>query len=440
MRRKIVAGAVVVAAVTLLVGLVTVFVVQRAVREQAQAELFRQAEATARFLEEEFGALGLTPGGAGRLGDVPGARQKLARVLRQARVVGGHDVVEAALRLPGGRTVALAPDPSLLTRLPADVDERTALRVVVDGVPMLVAVRRIPLDGGAELVVAIGRTEPLLPVRFVTRSLLVALGVGGVLVVGFGAWFARTTSRRLAGLEAASRAIAAGDLEARAPESGDDELTRVSEAFNEMANRLDAARRRERDFLMSVGHDLRTPLTAIRGYAEALDSGAVSDDDLARVASVLHRQTDRLSRLVEDLMLLARLEARAFTLRPEPVDLAAHVKETLEAYRPRMETALVRFESHLEDVGTVVTDPDRIAQILANLLDNALRYTPEGGTVTVALARDDGVVRLAVADTGPGIDPEDLPRIFDRLYVAERYRPLRPEGSGLGLAIVKELV
>ncbi|HHC08087.1 MAG TPA: ATP-binding protein, partial [Actinobacteria bacterium] len=102
--------------------------------------------------------------------------------------------------------------------------------------------------------------------------------------------------------------------------------------------------------------------------------------------------------------------------------------------------ALVRFESHLEDVGTVVTDPDRIAQILANLLDNALRYTPEGGTVTVTLARDDGVVRLAVADTGPGIDPEDLPRIFDRLYVAERYRPLRPEGSGLGLAIVKELV
>jgi signal transduction histidine kinase len=207
-----------------------------------------------------------------------------------------------------------------------------------------------------------------------------------------------------------------------------------------MAGQLEAARARERDFLMSVGHDLRTPLTTIRGYAEALDGGRVDADDLERVAAVLHTQTDRLSRLIEDFMLLARLEAREFTFRPERVDLAAHVKEIADGYLTRADAAYVRVELDLEDVGRVMVDPDRISQICGNLLDNAFRYTPEGGIVRVGLQRLDGQVRLAVEDSGPGITAEDLPRVFDRLYVAQRYRPIRPEGSGLGLSIVHELV
>ncbi len=439
MQRKILLGALVVALVTLAIGVATIAVVQRSVRDQAQDELFRQAEATATFIEEELGDLDLSPG-SGALRRIPKLREQVARVLRTARIVGGHDIVEAAIQLPNGRTTALVADPQLLTRIPAGVDERSALRLDVDGTPMLVTVRRIALASDAELIVAIGRSEPLLPVRFVTRSLLLALGVGAALVIGFGVWFSTVTGRRLRGLETASRRIAAGDLSARAPIDGDDEITEVSEAFNEMADQLEQARRRERDFLMSVGHDLRTPLTAIRGYAEALDAGDVSDEDLERVATVLHTQTDRLSRLVEDLMLLARLEAREFTLRPERVDLAAHVKEIAETYRGRIDAARIRLVLDLTDVGEVVVDPDRIGQILANLLDNAMRYTPEGGTVTVGLAPTTAGVALTVTDSGPGIDPEDLPRVFDRLYVAQRYRPVRPEGSGLGLSIVKELV
>ena len=147
-----------------------------------------------------------------------------------------------------------------------------------------------------------------------------------------------------------------------------------------------------------------------------------------------------MSRLVEDLMLLARLEAREFTMRPEPVDLAAHVAEVVEAHRVRAEKLGVRFEAHLQPVGTVNIDPDRVAQILGNLVDNALRYTPERGTVVLTMAGAAAGVAFEIADTGPGIEEEDIPRVFERLYVAQRYRPVRPEGSGLGLSIVKELV
>jgi signal transduction histidine kinase len=190
---------------------------------------------------------------------------------------------------------------------------------------------------------------------------------------------------------------------------------------------------------MSVGHDLRTPLTTIRGYAEGLDAGEIEAADLARVGSVLRTQTDRLSRLVEDLTLLARLEAREFTLRTEPVDLAAHLKEIVEGYRTRADDAYVRLEFEAEPIGVLDVDPDRVAQICGNLLDNALRYTPDGGVVRVEVLGEDGRAAIRVTDSGPGIDAEDLDHVYERLYVAQRYRPVRPEGSGLGLSIVKEL-
>ena len=220
---------------------------------------------------------------------------------------------------------------------------------------------------------------------------------------------------------------------------GSDEVAEVAVAFNDMAGDLEEARRREREFLVSVGHDLRTPLTTIAGYAEALHEGKVGDEDLARVGGVIHRESGRLSRLLEDLMVLSRLEAGEFTLRPEPVDLAGHLRGTVEAYRGRAEAAGVHLEADLADVPPVLVDPDRIDQVVGNLVENALRYTPAGGTVRLVLRAEGARVRLSVADTGPGIEAADLPHIFERLYVAQRYRPARPEGSGLGLAIVRQL-
>ena len=290
----------------------------------------------------------------------------------------------------------------------------------------------------SSVLIAIGRTEPLLAGNLLTRPLLISLGIGGILAVILANWVAGQVSRRLQRLETTSRAIADGDFTVRAPEEGDDDLARLGGAFNEMVAQLDAGRRRERDFLMSVGHDLRTPLTTLQGYAEAIDAGEIEADEMRRVGEVLHRQTDRLSRLIEDLMMLARLEAREFTLRPEHVGLSAHVSGLVETYRPRATAVDVELVSDIDEVGDVYIDPDRVGQILGNLIENALRYTPAGGNVTVTLRGGDRVA-LEVTDTGVGVDPADLPRVFERLYVAQRYRPVRPEGSGLGLSIVKEL-
>lgn len=438
MQRKIVWGAVLVAVITFAVGIATIVLVAGTVRERAQDELFRQAEVTAGFLEDELGDIALDGGDAlvRRIGAV---RPRIAIVMERARVVGGHDVIEAELILPN-RVVPLVGDQQLLNQIPTTAGEKEVVRADVDGARMVATVRRIALDGGAAIAVAIGRSEPVLPVQFVSRALVLAIAVGTATLIAFAVWFTGVTRRRLAGLEGASRRIADGDLGARAPVDGDDEITAVSVAFNDMAGELEAVRERERAFLMAVGHDLRTPLTTIRGYAEALDEGAVDAADMERVASVLHVQTDRLSRLVEDLTLLARLEAREFSLRPEPVDVGAHVKEIVESYRERADRVFVRLSFTAAPVGLVTVDPDRLSQICGNLLNNALRYTPDGGAVAVRVESAGESVRLSVADSGPGIDPGDLPRVFDRLYVAERYRPIRPEGSGLGLSIVKELV
>ena len=191
---------------------------------------------------------------------------------------------------------------------------------------------------------------------------------------------------------------------------------------------------------MSVGHDLRTPLTTIAGYAEVLEEGNLAPAETDRIAGVLATETSRLRRLVEDLMLLARLEAREFTIDVEEVDVGAHVTELIEAYVPRAEAAHVSLEIDITSTGLIRTDPDRVAQILGNLVENALRYSPEASTVTVRVHPASDDVELSVADMGSGIDPADLPNAFEKFYVARHYRRVRPEGSGLGLSIVKQLV
>jgi two-component system sensor histidine kinase BaeS len=289
------------------------------------------------------------------------------------------------------------------------------------------------------MLVVFGTDLDLVPWRDVAVRMLWALGLGVLLAAVLAGSLSRFLARRLEGLGSAARRLADGDHAARVTVEGDDEITQVAVAFNDMADQMEESRRREREFLVSVGHDLRTPLTTIGGYAEAMDEGVVPAEDLSRVADVLRRESDRLRRLVEDLMLLSRIEAREFTLRPEPVDLAGHLGGVVDSFRVRAEAAGVDLQCELPTLTRVTVDPDRVAQVVGNLLENALRYTPEGGRVTLTLAEVDGYVRISVADTGPGIDAADLPRIFERLYVAQRYRPVRPEGSGLGLSIVHQL-
>lgn len=439
MTRRIAIGTIIIAVVMLMVGLIGVGYVNRLLQTQAQDELFRQAEATGRLVEGALADVGRNPG-AGLEGRLREVRSEAARVLERARVVGGHDVVEAVLVTPT-RSYPLSLKQDLVPLLPPDLREREALNIDVEGSELLATVQRFPL-GASEIVIAIGRTVPLLPIRGMTRALLLAVVVGVAMIVLFGIGLARWVRERLAGLESASNQIADGDLSARAPVEGDDAIATVSVAFNDMAANLQATHLREREFLMSIGHDLRTPLTTIRGYAEALDEGAIGSDDAERVAAVLHTQTDRLTRLVEDVMLLARLEAQEFTLRPEPTDVSAHLRGVVETYRGRADELGVNLVFASTGSAMANIDPDRLDQVCSNLIENALRYTPEHGAVTVTVETDvdHGSVRLVVGDTGPGLEPADADRVFERLYVQQRYHPIRPEGSGLGLTIARELV
>ncbi|MCP3974664.1 MAG: HAMP domain-containing histidine kinase [bacterium] len=428
MRRRIFWGVLVAAVVALLIGLAPGAVIRRQQLDANRAELNRQAEVTARLLGDQ-----IQP--TLRSDD----RLQLRQTLRQSRLIGGYDYLEAAI-VDGGGIRSILLDPVLIPMLEVGAFDRPSVRQFdINGTPVFATSRLIRV-GEVRLLIVFGREEPLLAARSFTGPLAFGLIAGLALALAVSVLVSRRLGRRLAGLEEAAIGLASGDLGARAPVEGGDDLAELSSTFNHMAASLQRSQRRERDFLMSVGHDLRTPLTTIRGYAEGLAAGIIEPEDFPRVADVLHRQTDRLSRLVEDLMLLARLEAREFTMRPERVDLAAHVKEIVEAHRVRAEKLGVRFEAHIQPVGIVEVDPDRVAQLLGNLVDNALRYTPEQGSVVLSLTGNPELFTLEIADTGPGIDPEDIPRVFERLYVAQHYRPVRPEGSGLGLSIVKELV
>jgi two-component system sensor histidine kinase BaeS len=436
-QRRIFLATALVVVVTLMVGIGAAFVIRNRVASSAADELARQARATAEVIEERLTDVQFRPG------DNPGAelnryRSVLQRSLLRAEKLGGHDIVEAALTVRD-RQIPINEPLVLLPLVPDDVAEGEVVTVDVGGEPMLVVVEKLEGRVGT-LTVAIGRSQPILQTGLITVPLVVALAVAAVLTIALGVWFGRSLSRRLRNLETAALAVGEGQLDTRSPVEGSDEIAAVAVAFNTMTEQLQDVRTREREFLMSVSHDLRTPLTTIRGYAEALDGGDIPESDLPRVAGILNAQTDQLSRLVEDVMLLARIEAHEYTIRPEPVDVAALVGGVSGTFVARAEGSSIAFEIMCDDSGDRLVDPDRLSQVLSNLIENALRYTPDGGEIGIGTASAPGAVEIFVRNSGPGIAPSDVSRVFDRLYVAERYRAIRPAGSGLGLAIVSEVV
>jgi two-component system sensor histidine kinase BaeS len=225
--------------------------------------------------------------------------------------------------------------------------------------------------------------------------------------------------------------VAAGEP-AQVPVEGTDEVAQLASSFNLMSGELARARESERGFLLSVSHELKTPLTAIRGYGEALRDGAVTADE---AGPIIEHESERLQRLVQDLLDLARLDQRQFAIRSEAVDLADVARAVEEALRPRAAEFGVRLSIDAPRQAPVFADRDRAIQVVSNLVENALRATPDGGSVTIS-ARD---ASIAVKDTGPGLTPDDQAHAFERFFLYRRYGAERAVGSGLGLAIVKEL-
>ena len=277
-------------------------------------------------------------------------------------------------------------------------------------------------------------------------AMLVALGAGTVVAlltaVGVSAFLARRIVRPIGALARAAERIAHGRYTARVPQGGSgDELAMLSGAFNTMAEALETSEQRRQRLLADLAHELRTPLATIDGYLEGVADGVMAADD-EQTWAVLRAETGRLGRLVDDLNAVSRAEERQLELRLarwEPAKLVtAAVQAAAVAYQAKGVALVERVDPHLP---RVAADPDRIGEVLANLLGNALRHTPSGGRVEVTAARHSRDVELAVSDTGQGIPPELLERVFERFWRADRARTRAEQGgSGIGLTITRAIV
>ena len=273
----------------------------------------------------------------------------------------------------------------------------------------------------------------------VRRSVWISGGLSGLAAVALALIVSRQLTRPLRRLAVAAGEIARGNLVVRINERAQDEAGQVGRAFDTMAGALQQQEQARQSFMADIAHELRNPLTVLRGNLEAIQDGLL--EPTPEQVSTLHGQSVTLSRLVEDLRTLSLASTGHLELRQQNMDLRQVAGAVVAGFQPSAaERGIVLSLQAPNELPPVFADPERVGQALRNLIDNALRYTPPGGRVGVSLTAEGDQVAIAVADTGGGIAPEDLPHVFDRFYRADRSRSRATGGSGVGLAIVKQLV
>ncbi len=353
--------------------------------------------------------------------------------------LGGNEVFWVPA-VPGGRLLA-GPLPELPSSvLPPAADEEgkpPAFDFHDRGTTYLGVAQPVtlgPVQAGS-LVVA--EPESALRARWLQLfwELALAFGIGipvaGVLVV----YFSRRIARPLEMLATAADEVAAGRYDVTVPErTWGSEVERLAARFHEMAARLSESEQLSRNFLMSVSHELRTPLTAIRGHVAALREGVLDDEAAQRRSlEVISEEALRLERLVGDVLDLAKLDARRFALLREEVDMRALCERAYATFAEEARARGIEYDLALGEGAVLITDGDRVLQIVTNLIANALHWTPAGGRVDLGLTTQNGEVTVAVADTGPGVDPQEEERIFRPFMSGDG------AGTGLGLTIAREL-
>jgi signal transduction histidine kinase len=436
-----------VAAALIVAGVITLLLTIRTARRDTKSALVTQAQSLASVVQSEAVTVNRK--------DPAQSLRTILRILKTPLNLQQAAVVAIG---PQGRLIDVA-NPAQPVSLPsglteADLDTSALVAgKTVSGRRGSIVFAAAPYQAEVEIPRAAGRpaaTLDLTQAVILTRRpptgvhstgiwFLIAAGVTLAAAALVADRLGRRITRPLEAAEATTRQIAGGDLAARVPETGrsDPETASLAHSINTMAENLARSRGLERQLLMSVSHDLRTPLTSIRGFAEAIADGATTDTH--RAAEVIASEARRLERLVRDLLELAKLDAQQFSFDLRRVDLSEVVADTGEAFLPAADDLGVQLivAAGLAGSIAVTADPDRLAQLVANLVENALKYARREVHLGVAVSAGQPV--FWVDDDGPGIAPEDLPRVFDRLFVSSRY-PARQMGSGLGLAIVGELV
>ncbi len=267
-----------------------------------------------------------------------------------------------------------------------------------------------------------------------------AIALSVSFIVSF--FISRSISGPLARITQASKQMAQGNYDVHIPIKGEDEVGRLAEAFNQMATQVNTSQRMMKDLLANVSHELKTPLTSIQGFSQAMLDGVVSDpDDVKEYSRTIHEESNRMRGLVDDLMLLSQIESGQVSMQHAHVDLPALLTRTVERFQWAIRDAGLDAKVSVEPIADVHGDERRLEQVFSNLLQNAVRHTPRGGTITIsARTLAGGHVSIGVHNTGSVIPKEDLPRVFERFFQVDRARTRKGGSSGLGLSIVTEIV
>jgi two-component system, OmpR family, sensor kinase len=439
MRRRLTVSLIAIAVTTLALTLVgSVLLIHRSTTSSAETELLAQTQAAVRVLKEPLVGSTTTSLPAAPRRERAQVRRRAAarRVLaRDLKRIGTYQDLVLTSVHPDGSVTPAPPAPLTVSDLqPTDLQAGRSVSGAVDEI-VFAAVPYGPVPSGTGVVVGTRAVHnPLSGLGYFLVVAAVVLALATVVAL----YLARRITRPLLGAVATTRRIAGGDLDARVPVGANDypELRELAVAINRMGDRLASARGLERQFLLSISHELRTPLTSIRGYADALAEGAT--DDVAGAVHVIEAEALRLDRLIQDLLDLARLDARQFSLHPSTVDVSEIGRSASQGFVPEATTLGLTLEGPPEASSAVLAhaDPDRLQQIAANLLENALKYASTIVVVDVEIEANGASLR--VTDDGPGISPDEIPRVFERHFRSDRW-PGRRVGTGLGLAIVAEL-
>ena len=392
---------------------VSIPLITGAAEAQAQANLDRLADVTVQALQRPG-----SPGSTRRIEDLLSSQQVSAFVV--------------------GPELPPAPGVDSETEIAIIEGDEVSAQMTVDGADYFVAAR--PIDGTFGLVL---RTPDLVatePADEAIQRLVVALFIGVAVAVAVGYLVSRRVTEPLRRAADTAERLTSGERGLQVDPSGPTEVADLASSLNNLSAALAVSEGRQRDFLLSVSHELRTPLTAVRGYAEALADEMVAPADVQRTGQIMLDESDRLDRIVADLLVLARLRAVDFSINPVTLDLRELVLAAAEVWASRCEREGVPFTSEIHPESVYVqTDPVRLRQIIDNLAENALRVTPSGKPIVVSLAVRDESAVVGVRDGGPGLTPDDMAVAFEPAALYARYRGVRPVGSGLGLALVGSL-
>jgi len=273
----------------------------------------------------------------------------------------------------------------------------------------------------------------------INQALLIAAAGGILIALILGLLLARTLTRPVRELTAATRAMSKGELEQQLPVRSRDELGELTTAFNQMSANLTRSNQSRRQMTADIAHDLRTPLTVLAGYLESLRDGVLKPT--RERFDVMHQEAQHLQHLVDDLRTLSLADAGELSLNRQPVPPQELLERLALTYKHIAEQRNLTLQVRVApDLPEIQVDVERMMQVLENLVSNALRYTPIGGAITLSARRDQESVLMKVTDTGAGIDPKDLPHIFDRFYRSDQSRQETEGESGLGLAIAKSII